>query len=148
MRAALFEANSNKTRCQPCKRLARQIIPHSWFCLVCKSVSPMDMWSLWDIQQPFSGVLGYFRKRQSFATRVSDDLYTFLLWIEAPYLHLMNVLFIVYIFSWTVIDSTAVLLFVYILVELTNTVFVFVNSTNITTNIETAAQSRQQGEIF
>ena len=37
------------------------------------------------------------------------------------------------------VDSTAVLIFVVILVELTNTVFV--NSTNITTNIETAALS-------
>ena len=37
------------------------------------------------------------------------------------------------------LDSTAVSIFVVILVELTNTVFV--NSTNITTNIETAALS-------
>ena len=37
------------------------------------------------------------------------------------------------------IDSTAVSIFVVVLVELTNTVFV--NSTNITTNIETAALS-------
>ena len=36
-------------------------------------------------------------------------------------------------------DSAAVSIFVVILVELTNTVFV--NSTNITTNIETAALS-------
>ena len=35
------------------------------------------------------------------------------------------------------VDSTAVSIFVVILVELTNTVFV--NSTNITTNFETAA---------
>ena len=35
------------------------------------------------------------------------------------------------------LDSTAVSIFVVMLVELTNTVFV--NSTNITTNIETAA---------
>ena len=39
-----------------------------------------------------------------------------------------------------VVDSTAVSIFVVILVELTNTVFV--NSTNITTNIETAVLSR------
>ena len=38
------------------------------------------------------------------------------------------------------IDSTAVSVFLVILVELTNTVFV--NSTNITTNIETAVLSR------
>ena len=38
---------------------------------------------------------------------------------------------------WSV-DSAAVSIFVVILVELTNTVFVFVNSTNITTNFETA----------
>ena len=37
------------------------------------------------------------------------------------------------------IDSTAVSIFVVVLVELTNTVFV--NSTNITTNIETAVLS-------
>ena len=37
------------------------------------------------------------------------------------------------------VDSTAVSIFVVILVELTNTVFV--NSTNITTNIETATLS-------
>ena len=37
------------------------------------------------------------------------------------------------------VDSTAVSIFVVILVELTNTVFV--NSTNITTNIETAELS-------
>ena len=37
------------------------------------------------------------------------------------------------------VDSTAVSMFVVILVELTNTVFV--NSTNNTTNIETAALS-------
>ena len=60
----------------------------------------------------------------------------------------MTVLFIVYIFSLTALDSTAVSIFVDILVELTNTVFVFVNSTNITTNIETAALSKQQDEIF
>ena len=53
----------------------------------------------------------------------------------------MTVLLIVYIFSWIAIDSTAVSIFVDILVELTNTVFVFVNSTNVTTNIETAALS-------
>ena len=41
--------------------------------------------------------------------------------------------------SHTALDSTAVSIFVFILVELTNTVFV--NSTNITTNIETAALS-------
>ena len=39
------------------------------------------------------------------------------------------------------LDSAAVSIFVVILVELTNTVFV--NSTNITTNIETAVLSRQ-----
>ena len=49
------------------------------------------------------------------------------------------------------VDSAAVSIFVVMLVELTNTVFVnstnittnaiFVNSTNITTNIETAALS-------
>ena len=38
------------------------------------------------------------------------------------------------------LDSTAVLIFVGILVELTNTIFV--TSTNITTNIETAVLSR------
>ena len=38
------------------------------------------------------------------------------------------------------IDSAAVSIFVVILVELTNTVFV--NSTNITTNIETAVLSK------
>ena len=41
------------------------------------------------------------------------------------------------------LDSTAVSIFVVILVELTNTVFV--NSTNITTNIETAALSTGEG---
>ena len=41
------------------------------------------------------------------------------------------------------IDSTAVSIFVVVLVELTNTVFV--NSTNITTNIETAALSIWEG---
>ena len=41
------------------------------------------------------------------------------------------------------IDSTAVSIFVVVLVELTNTVFV--NSTNITTNIETAALSTGEG---
>ena len=40
------------------------------------------------------------------------------------------------------IDSTAVSIFVVVLVELTNTVFV--NSTNITTNIETAALSKPE----
>ena len=40
------------------------------------------------------------------------------------------------------IDSAAVSIFVVILVELTNTVFV--NSTNITTNIETAVLSRNK----
>ena len=39
------------------------------------------------------------------------------------------------------VDSTAVLIFVDILVELTNKNTVFVNSTNITTNIETAVLS-------
>ena len=39
------------------------------------------------------------------------------------------------------LDSAAVSIFVVILVELTNTVIVFVNSTNKTTNIETAALS-------
>ena len=39
------------------------------------------------------------------------------------------------------LDSAAVSIFVVILVELTNTVFV--NSTNITTNIETAVLSNQ-----
>ena len=45
---------------------------------------------------------------------------------------------------WARLDSTAVSIFVVMLVELTNTVllFVFVNSTNMTTNIETAALSR------
>ena len=38
------------------------------------------------------------------------------------------------------LDSTAVSIFVAILVELTNTIFV--NSTNITTNIETAVLSK------
>ena len=41
------------------------------------------------------------------------------------------------------IDDTAVSIFVDILVELTNTNTVFVNSTNITTNIETAALSSE-----
>ena len=41
--------------------------------------------------------------------------------------------------SDAVVDNTAVSIFVVILVELTNTVFV--NSTNITTNIETVALS-------
>ena len=41
---------------------------------------------------------------------------------------------------WVLLDSTAVSIFVVILVELTNTVFV--NSTNITTKIETAALSK------
>ena len=40
---------------------------------------------------------------------------------------------------WGRLDSAAVSIFLVILVELTNTVFV--NSTNITTNIETAALS-------
>ena len=39
------------------------------------------------------------------------------------------------------VDSAAVSIFVVILVELTNTVFV--NSTNMTTNIETAVPSRE-----
>ena len=43
-----------------------------------------------------------------------------------------------------ILDSTAVSIFVVILVELTNTVFV--NSTNITTNIGTAALSRVIGQ--
>ena len=46
--------------------------------------------------------------------------------------------------SWNVppsLDSTAASIFVGILVELTNTVFV--NSTNINTNIETAALSKK-----
>ena len=42
-------------------------------------------------------------------------------------------------FPLILLDSTAVSIFVVILVELTNTVFV--NSINITTNIETAALS-------
>ena len=48
----------------------------------------------------------------------------------------------------TRLDSAAVSVFVVILVELTNTVFVFVfiNSTNITTNIETAVLSKAGGE--
>ena len=50
--------------------------------------------------------------------------------------------------TWFVInfkvDSTAVSILVVILVELTNTVFV--NSTNITTNIERAALSIQKGQ--
>ena len=33
----------NKTQCQLCKRLAWQIIPHSWSCLVWKRVSPLDV---------------------------------------------------------------------------------------------------------
>ena len=41
------------------------------------------------------------------------------------------------------IDNTALSIFVVILVELTNTVFF--NSTNITTNIETAALSTGEG---
>ena len=42
------------------------------------------------------------------------------------------------------LDSTAVSIFVVMLVELTNTVlvFVFVNSNNMSTNIETAALSK------
>ena len=44
------------------------------------------------------------------------------------------------------IDSVAVSIFVVILVELTNTVFV--NSTNITTNIETAALSNHNGFLM
>ena len=40
-----------------------------------------------------------------------------------------------------ILDSTAVSIFVVMLVELTKTVFV--NSTNITTNIETAALSNR-----
>ena len=44
------------------------------------------------------------------------------------------------------LDSTAVSIFVDILVELTNSVFV--NSTNITTNIETAALSRMGCDKF
>ena len=39
------------------------------------------------------------------------------------------------------LDSAAVLIFVVVLVELTNTVFV--NSTNISTNIETAVLSKK-----
>ena len=44
------------------------------------------------------------------------------------------------------VDSAAVSIFVDILVELTNTVFV--NSTNITTNIETAVLSRSEYSWF
>ena len=44
------------------------------------------------------------------------------------------------------LDSAAVSIFVVILVELTNTVFV--NSTNITTNIETAVLSSKTHHIF
>ena len=43
------------------------------------------------------------------------------------------------------VDSAAVSIFVVILVELTNTVFV--NSTNITTNIETAVLSRLDHKV-
>ena len=45
--------------------------------------------------------------------------------------------------NWFRLDSTAVLIFVVILVELTNTVFV--NSTNISSNIETAVLSSLLG---
>ena len=34
--------NNNRTQCQPCKRLAGPIIPHSWSGIVWISVSPMD----------------------------------------------------------------------------------------------------------
>ena len=44
----------------------------------------------------------------------------------------------------TTLDSTAVPIFVDILVELAN--IIFVNSTDITTNIETAARSRSPGQ--
>ena len=40
------------------------------------------------------------------------------------------------------LDSAAISIFVVILVELTNTNIVFVNSTNLSTNIETAVLSR------
>ena len=43
------------------------------------------------------------------------------------------------------VDSAAVSIFVVMLVELTNTVFV--NSTNITTNIETAALSNSESSV-
>ena len=48
-------------------------------------------------------------------------------------------------FMWTALDSAAVSIFVVILVELTNTVFV--NSTNITTNIKEAVLSRLLAEL-
>ena len=41
----------------------------------------------------------------------------------------------------TFLDSAVVSIFVVILVEFTNTVFVFVNSNNITANIETTVLS-------
>ena len=44
-----------------------------------------------------------------------------------------------------IVDSTVVSIFVVILVELTNTVFV--NSTNISTNIETAVLSNLEMDI-
>ena len=44
-----------------------------------------------------------------------------------------------------ILDSAAVSIFVVILVELTNTVFV--NLTNITTNIETAVLSRLSNRV-
>ena len=37
---------TNKTQCQPCKRLAWPIIPNSWSSLVWKRVSPMDVIAL------------------------------------------------------------------------------------------------------
>ena len=48
------------------------------------------------------------------------------------------------------LDNTAVSIFVVILVELinTNTNTVFVNSTNITTNTETAALSSRVGQLY
>ena len=45
------------------------------------------------------------------------------------------------------VDSTAVSIFVDILVELTNKNTVFVNSTNITSNIEKAALFRQNTSL-
>ena len=48
------------------------------------------------------------------------------------------------VYQWLLLDSTAVSIFVVIVVELTNTVFI--NSTNITTNIETAELSIHRGQ--
>ena len=52
LQSLVYNLPFNKTQCQLCKRLAGPIIPLSWSCLVCKTVSHMDV--ITGGQKPFS----------------------------------------------------------------------------------------------